>query len=165
MVKLRYLITGFLGANNSSKIIVENIKPNNQIDKLYLQNNFEICLQQLEDKFKDQKFDRIISFGQKPVTRAFCIETVAYNKETKIETSYNYLPLIKYLKDHNLSVRQSVRPGNYLCNYIYYHGLRLIREKNLQTDMLFIHAPYSRNLTNVKEVIDTFSAYILADMA
>ena len=165
MIKLRYLITGFLGANNSSKIIVENIKSNNQIDKLYLQNNFEICLQQLENKLKDQKVDRIISFGQKPVTRAFCIETVAYNKETKIETGYNYLPLIKYLKDHNLSVRQSVRPGNYLCNYIYYHGLRLIRENNLETNMLIIHTPYSKNLTDVQEVINTFSAYIFADMA
>lgn len=161
---MKYLITGFLGAQNSSRIIVENIKPNHQLVKLYLHNNFEICVQQLKKELRNQNIDRIISFGQKPVTKAICIETAAHHKGALLQSNYNYLPLIKYLKDHNLNVRQSVKPGNYLCNHIFYQGLRFIQENKLQTNMLFVHTPYIHNFTNVQGVADAFSDYMLMDL-
>ncbi len=63
------LIIGFKGVNNSSKILLDNIKKNNYIDTLYLDNNFSKSEEQLINKLKSKKYITIYAFGQKPLTK------------------------------------------------------------------------------------------------
>lgn len=42
------LLAGFKGKNNSAKIQLDLINPKNKVNKLYLENDFSICKNQLE---------------------------------------------------------------------------------------------------------------------
>lgn len=47
--------------------------------------------------------------------------------------------------------------GNYLCNNLYYHGLKYIYENSLETNMLFIHIPKNKNISNIDEMACIFN--------
>ena len=44
--------------------------------------------------------------------------------------------------------------GNYLCNNIYYNGLKYIKDNSLKTKMLFIHIPKINNINNIEDLGD-----------
>lgn len=41
---------------------------------------------------------------------------------------------------------------NYLCNNIYYHGLKTIENGNLKCNMIFIHIPMLENIDDIKKL-------------
>lgn len=135
---MKILYTGFNGKNNSSKILLNTIQADN---KIYLKNSFTTSVQQLEKTIKDNEYDVIISFGQAKLEKnTIRIEKAGKCDNSIIETDYNFLNLKKQL-EKLFDVEISCDAGNYLCNNIYYNGLKIIKENNLKCKMLFIHIP------------------------
>jgi pyroglutamyl-peptidase len=142
---IKVLFTGFNGNKNSSKVLLDNINKNIGIDLLFLENDFEISKGQLIDELKENKYDIIISFGQKPVIKSIYIEIIAANDFEKLDTNYNFIVLKNYLKKY-YKIKISENAGNYLCNNIYYNGLKYIFNNKLKIQMIFIHIPYINNI-------------------
>ena len=142
---IKVLFTGFIGSTNSSKVLLNNINKSTSIDLLFLENDFEISKRQLINKLKEHIYDIVFSFGQKPVIKSIYIEKIATNKFEKLETNYDYIELINYLgKDYKIKISENA--GNYLCNNVYYSGLKFIFQNKIKTQMIFIHIPYLNNL-------------------
>ncbi len=147
---MNVLYTAFNGKNNSSKILLDYVKADN-CNKLYLRNSFITSVKQLNNKIKDNNYDLIISFGQAPLDRdTLKIETIGKNNDY-YETNYDYNYLKIKLED-NYNVIVSNYAGNYLCNNIYYNGLKYIKENNLKTKMIFIHIPKINDISNISNL-------------
>ena len=151
---MKVLLTAFNGKNNSSKVLLDMIKHDN---KLYLKNSFTSSVNQLEKELKSNEYDLIISFGQAPLDNdTLKIETVGKNI-VKYRTQYDYIFLKKKLEDKDFNVFISEDAGNYLCNNIYYNGLKYIKEHNLSADMIFIHIPKISYISDMEKLADIFN--------
>lgn len=73
---MKILIAGFEGNDNSAKILLDNIKEKYNEDVLYLENDFEVSSNQIEEKLK-LEYDYILIFGQKPNTKDVYLENNA----------------------------------------------------------------------------------------
>ena len=150
---MNILYTAFNGKNNSSKILLDNIDSNN---KLYLKNSFKTSVEQLKSKIKSNEYDLIISFGQAPLNKnVIKIETTGKNNDF-YKTNYDYINLKNKL-DVKYNVIISNDAGNYLCNNIYYNGLKYIKENELKSKMIFIHIPKINNIENVSLLSSIFN--------
>lgn len=149
---MNILYTAFNGKNNSSKILLDYIKTDT-CNKLYLTNSFTTSVKQLNSKIKNKNYDLIVSFGQAPLDRdTIKIETIGKNNDY-YETNYNYAGLKSKLEDkYNVIISNDA--GNYLCNNIYYNGLKYIKESDLKTKMIFIHIPKIDNISNIYDLAD-----------
>ena len=69
------------------------------------------------------------------------------------------------MKENNIEYSISKNAGNYLCNNIYYEGMKYINDKSLDAKMIFIHIPTKNiefNFETVTKVISNF-IQMLAD--
>lgn len=143
---MKILYTAFNGKSNSSKVLLDNIKCN-ESDKLYLKNSFVTSINQLENKLVENNYDLIISFGQAPLNyNNIKIEIHGKNNTDIYNTKYDFSKLGYKLKLNGFNVIISHDAGNYLCNNIYYYGLKYISEQNLNCDMIFVHIPRLDNI-------------------
>lgn len=144
---MKILYTAFKGSTNSSKILLDNIKSTH---KLYLTNSFETSVKELIKELNNN-YDLIISFGQSTLALdTIKIETTASGEE-EYKTNYNHNDLVSRL-ENNYKVIISDNAGNYLCNNIYYYGLKYIKDNNLKTKMIFIHIPKKDKISNVENL-------------
>ena len=144
---MKVLYTAFKGKNNSSRILLDSIISDN---KLYLTNSFKTSELELQKEL-DKDYDIVISFGQAPLdSNTIKIETTAKG-ESEYITDYNYTDLYNKL-NNDYKVIISNNAGNYLCNNIYYYGLKYIKDNNLKTKMVFIHIPKK---FDIKKLLDT----------
>lgn len=160
----KVLITSFKGKNNSSSILLNNIRAN-LTDKLELTNSFITSEKELKQKIDKNKYKYIISFGQKPNCNKLYIELFGNKNSDRIETSFPYKKLISFMKENNIEYSISKNAGNYLCNNIYYEGMKYINDKSLDAKMIFIHIPTKNiefNFETVTKVISNF-IQMLAD--
>jgi len=150
---MKILFTAFNGKNNSSKILLDKIKHKN---KLYLKNSFKTSVAQLEKELKDNQYDLIISFGQAPLdVDTIKIET-AGKGDVEYKTKYNYISLKNEL-DKNFKTIISEDAGTYLCNNIYYNGLKYVEKNKIKTNMIFIHIPMLNNISNIDDLSNKFN--------
>lgn len=148
----KILYTAFNGKNNSSKILLDSI--NTEIDnKLYLKNSFKTSVVQLEKKIIKNEYDLIISFGQCPLDlNVIKLEINGKSDKENLSTGYDLTSIKNNLQNNNYKVILSNDAGNYLCNNIYYHGLKIIENNNLKCNMIFIHIPMLENIDNIKKL-------------
>ena len=150
---MKILYTAFNGKNNSSKILLDNLDVDN---KLYLKNSFKTSVIQLQNELKNN-YDLIISFGQAPLNNnTIKIETIGKGNN-HYKTNYDFNNLKNKLEASSFNVIISNDAGNYLCNYIYYHGLKYISDSKLKCDMIFIHIP--KNMDNIKLLAQIISRF------
>jgi pyroglutamyl-peptidase len=145
IVKEIILCTGFKGNKNSSKVLLDNISRSIDLNCLYIDNDFLKSEIQLKDKMEEKKYDLIFAFGQKPVIKTIYIEKTGTNGSEKLETNYNYIVLKIFLEKY-FRIKISENAGKYLCNNIYYKGLKYIFDNKLKTKIIFIHIPYLNNI-------------------
>ena len=142
---MKILYTAFNGKNNSSKLLLDRISNN---EKLYLKNSFNSSVKDLINEIKNNDYDLIIAIGQAPIDKdTIKIETKA-NLEDYYETNYDYHKLEEDIKKY-YKVIISNDAGNYLCNNLYYYGLKYIYENKLKTKMIFIHIPKINNISDI----------------
>ena len=143
---MNVLYTAFNGESNSSKILLDAITAS---DKLYLKNSFNTSVIQLINKIKDNNYDLVVSLGQAPIEKdVIKIETRA-SMEDYYETNYDFNNLKSNI-EKEFKVIVSHNAGNYLCNNVYYYGLKYICENELKTKMIFIHIPKIDNISHIK---------------
>lgn len=153
LIILKILYTAFNGKLNSSKILLDKIKTSN---KLYLTNSFSTSVNQLKKELKNNSYDLIISFGQAPLDNDnIRIETIGQKEEIYI-TKYDYISLQNKLIFNNYKATISNDAGNYLCNNIYYHGLKYIEDNNINTKMIFIHIPEINQISDIDNLAKLF---------
>lgn len=157
---MRVLVCGFKGETNSAKLIVDRINCNYALEKLYLVNSFETSKKQLEEVLENEVYDLIITFGQKPQVKTINLEQRACIDGDELRVDYEYNNLKRALNDAGLTVNISNNAGNYLCNHIFYVGLKFIHINKLNTKMIFIHIPSIKNINNIDYLADVFSLYL-----
>ncbi len=156
---MKILIAGFKGNDNSAKILLDNIKEESNQDILYLENDFEISSNQIEEKML-QNYDYILIFGQKPNTENIYLENNAILEGTKLETDYYYGVLKENLKSNNYNVLSSCDAGNYLCNNVFFRALNFKQKNNLKSKVGFVHIPTIDNIEDIKHLTSTILDYI-----
>lgn len=152
---MKILYTAFNGKSNSSKILLDNIIVEED-NKLYLKNSFKTSVEQLSNKLKKDRYDLIISFGQAPIDKETIKIETRGNGIDYFETDYDYNNLKKLFEKNSFNVVISKDAGNYLCNNIYYNGLKYIRENNLKCKMIFVHIPQIDNINDIKKISAIF---------
>ena len=152
---MKILYTAFNGKSNSSKILLDNIIVEED-NKLYLKNSFKTSVEQLSNKLKKDMYDLIISFGQAPIDKETIKIETRGNGIDYFETDYDYNNLKKLFEKNGFNVVISKDAGNYLCNNIYYNGLKYIRENNLKCKMIFVHIPQIDNINDIKKIYAIF---------
>ncbi|WP_160684811.1 hypothetical protein [Clostridium sp. C2-6-12] len=157
---MKVLVGGFRGDTNSAKLIIDKIEGKNVFQKIYLVNSFETSKNQLKDELEKKFYDFIIIFGQKPKVKSIYLEKKACVDGDKLITSYKYDKLEKLLKDNGFNIEISNNAGKYLCNNIFYTGLKYICENNINTQIIFVHIPSIKNIENIDYLAKTFSIFI-----
>ena len=156
-MKNKILFTGFNGKNNSSKLLLDEIDSK---DKLYLKNSFSTSVMQLENKLKKKNYELIISFGQAPLNQdTLKIEKIEKD-DIEYKTKYDFTILKQKLEKH-FKIVISENAGTYLCNNIYFNGLKYIEENKLNTKMIFIHIPMINDISNIQYLSNIFNEYII----
>ncbi len=150
---MEVLFTAFNGKKNSSKMLLDII---NYKNKLYLKNSYTTSVNQLKQELENNQYDLIISFGQAPLEKdTLKIETIGRNK-IKYKTNYDFTSL-KHKIGNRFKIIISDDAGNYLCNNIYFNGLKYIDDNNLKTDMIFIHIPKINNISSIEDLSKIFT--------
>ena len=149
----RVLLAGFKGKDNASKLILDSCPP--ELEKLYLENDFSICASQIETAV--DSYDFIMILGQKPVIKSIYIEVEGKSPHDSIKTAFDCTGLADWLTAAGYKVRISTDAGNYLCNHVYYHGLKAA---NTGTQLVFLHVPYLKNIDNVAQLASTLSSFL-----
>ena len=151
---MKILYTAFNGQDNSSKILLDKIIADNT-DKLYLRNSFETSVKQLISKLK--KYELIISFGQAPLDKdTIKIEVIGRKEKDLYKTDFNCLKIKEDIEKRGFKVYITEDAGNFLCNNLYYHGLKYIKENNVNCKMIFIHIPKIENISNIDLLANIF---------
>lgn len=141
---MRVLLTAF--KNTSSEALVKSISG---YDPLILENDREKSVKQLEQALQKEEYRYIFSFGQRPLIKdKIHIEDKAAVNGEMLKTSFDMEKLKKAFEKYEIAARLSHNSGTSYCNNIYYHGMKMIAEKSLNTKMVFIHIPYIKNISN-----------------
>ena len=155
----KVLITSFKGKNNSSSILLNNIRAN-LTDKLELTNSFITSEKELKQKIDKNKYKYIISFGQKLNCNKLYIELFGNKNDDKLETLFPYKKLASFLKENNIEYVISKNAGNYLCNNIYYEGMKYIKDNSLDIKVIFIHIPSINTKCDIEKTAKIISNFI-----
>ena len=153
------MITSFKVKNNLSSILLHNIRAN-LTDKLELTNSFITNEKELKNKISKNRYKYIISFGQKPNCDHIYIELFGNKENKKIKTSFPYKNFAEFLKENNVVYSLSTNAGNYLCNNIYYEGMKYIKDNSLDIKMIFIHIPTISSKCDFEIIAKVISNYI-----
>lgn len=151
---MKILYTAFNGQDNSSKILLDKIIVDKK-DKLYLRNSFDTSVKQLINKIKN--YELIISFGQAPLDKnTIKIEVIGKKENTFYKTDFNYSKIKEDIEKIGFKVYISEDAGNFLCNNLYFNGLKYINENNINCKMIFIHIPKIDNISNIDLLANLF---------
>ena len=151
---MKILYTAFNGKDNSSKILLDKIMAENT-NKLYLRNSFDTSVKQLISKLK--KYKTIISFGQAPLDKDLIkIELIGKKEKDLYKTDFNYSKIKEDIEKIGFKVEISEDAGNFLCNNLYFNGLKYIKENNINCKMIFIHIPKIENISNIELLAKIF---------
>lgn len=153
----KILVAGFKGEDNSAKVLLDKI---DYRCKLYLENDFDISEKQLEMKLKEEDYDEVIIFGQKPLIKSIYIELIGKRYNKQYCTNYDYNKISEYLELKGYKTNISNDAGNYLCNNIYFYGLDLLNKKYKTVKLIFIHIPTLKNIANIDNMASVFSKYL-----
>lgn len=140
---MNILLTGFSGT--SSELLVRKA----DYKSLILPNDKVIDSQLLLEEISLQKYDYVLSFGQKPnIKNKIYLETTARNEGRFINTNFEYEKLKSALESNNTPVQISSNAGTSFCNALYWNGLNYIYNKNLDVKMVFLHVPFYKNIVD-----------------
>ena len=151
------LFAAFLGKNNSSKMVLDEINCKN---KLYLVNNKLKSCQQISSILTDKIYDKIIIIGQKPLIKnKVCLEICAHSNDHVLKTNFDLEEIINQINKFQLDYKISTSPGCSYCNNIYYFTLDFLKKSNIKTQVILIHIPFIKNFQDkIKIFIDLLNS-------
>lgn len=151
------LLTAFQGT--SAEMLIKNT---GEYKTLFLPNDKIKDSEKLIEVISNEKFDYVISFGQRPnIKNKVHIETTARDGEIQINTNFDCEGLKQLFEQNGMVTKISHNAGTSFCNEVYLKGLQYIFENDLETQMLFVHIPFAKNIND----LDSFCKQILAAIA
>ncbi len=145
----KVLLTAFQGT--SSKLLVQSSK----YTTLLLPSNKLKDAEKLFSLLQNEDFDYIISFGQRAnIKNKVHIETTGRNENNSISTGVDVDHLCDLFMRNGILAKVSHNAGTSYCNSIYWNGLTYIANRELNTKMVFIHIPFSKNIENMERFRD-----------
>lgn len=159
---MKTLFAGFKGQTNSSKLLLDVLDiPKEQ--KLYLTNSFQTSVRELTDELVNGNYTMALVFGQGRVpTGAVRLETVAKKGHYRRLTIFPYQKLRHNLVKQGLRVVISENAGNWLCNNVYYYGLKTVEEKGLKCQLIFVHLPKAKQIKDFAQLAKILQAALVA---
>ena len=154
----KVLLAGFAGEDNASKVVLD--KCSLRLEKLYLDNDFSACEAQIKSAVNGG-YDFILILGQKPVIKSIYIELAGRYSNGALRTDFDYSALENSFAASGYRVRISENAGNYLCNHVYYHALLASRSLRKNVQILFLHIPYLRKMTDIDLLASVLSDFLL----
>ena len=131
--------------NTSSEMLLKSIYG---FDFLIFDNDKIASVSQLEKALQTVIYRYIFSFGQRPLIKnKIHMENRALVGGEVLDTSFDTAKLKEAFEDCGISVKVSNNAGTSYCNNIYFHGMKMLAEKYLNTKMVFIHIPYMKNIS------------------
>ncbi len=153
MARERILLTAFVGT--SAESLVKGIESGSLYRVLYLPNDKMKDSELLIEVLQQEPLDYVISFGQRPnIKDKVHIETMARKGEDVLITAFECERLKRCLEQNGLPVKLSDNAGTSYCNELYWNGLKYILDKNLSTQMVFLHVPFEKNISNLKQFVE-----------
>lgn len=140
------LLTAFRGT--SSEKLIRQID-SSKYKKVLLPNNKEKDSEIVDKMISDGKYKYVICLGQKPIMKdKVAIETTAKCRDISINTSFQYIELKNILEENGIEVKISHNAGTSYCNCLYYNCMMHLKQKELNTKVIFIHIPMLKNITD-----------------
>ena len=147
---MNVLLTAFQGT--SAERLIRQF--DSRYDKIILCNNKPQSVEQLTRALALREYRFIISFGQKPVIRdKVCIELCARLDGTVRQTTFPVSRLAEALTASEIPIKISHNAGTSFCNHLYACGLRHLAQNSGNTEMVFLHIPFQKNISD----FDSFS--------
>ncbi|MBP0956520.1 MAG: hypothetical protein J5997_04040 [Oscillospiraceae bacterium] len=147
----KILLTAFKGTSSEKVIGCFN----EAYRRLILENDKVISVNQLISELENDRFDYVISFGQKPVIKdKIYVECSGRLGDTEYETDFDIIRLVSALKHNEFSVHISNNAGTSYCNNLYARGLKIILERAYKGRMVFIHIPFEKNISDLNDFSD-----------
>lgn len=152
----KVLLTAFSGT--SAEALIQGRK-----HRLLLLPNDKVKDSELLIKtLSKEAFDYIVSFGQRPnIKNKVHIETTAKVGELCMDTKFDCSWLQSVFEQKCIDAKISGNAGTSFCNQLYFNGLKYINQSGLNTQMVFVHVPFLKNVDDfegfrekVLEVID-----------
>lgn len=142
----RILLTAF--RNTSAELLLEGVA---EYRTLLLPNDKIRDSEKLIEVISKEKFDYIISIGQRPnIKNKVHIETTAREGQDSLSTKFNCEGLLGLLTEYGITAKISCNAGTSYCNQLYLNGLRYIFRSNMDIKMVFVHIPLVRNISDFK---------------
>ena len=138
------LVTAF--RNTSAELLVRGISDS---DILLLPNDKVLDSEKLISTLSNRKYDSIISIGQRPnIKDKVHVETMAREGLLSIGTTFDCDMLVRLFEEAGIQAKLSCNAGTSYCNCLYFYGLRYLREKQPEAQMVFVHVPFQKNITD-----------------
>lgn len=161
-IKPNILLTAFCGS--SAELLIKDIgnfrQVNNirEVNKLKNTRNYKTLLlpndkikdsEKLINVISDKSVDYVISLGQKPnIKNKVHIETTARDGEHNINTAFDCDKLKQVFEQHDIITKISSNAGTSFCNRLYFNCLNYIFQNGLDTKMVFVHIPFTKNISD-----------------
>ena len=152
------LMTAFCGS--SAELLLKRV---NDCNTLFLPNDKVKDSELLIEAIRNEKFDYVICFGQRPLIKdKVHLETTAREGDFFINTNFDHEKLKGLLEANGVAVKISHNAGTSFCNKLYLNGLKYVVQNNMETRMIFVHIPFVKNITDFdafcKKVLDVFAS-------
>lgn len=142
----RILLTAFSGT--SAEALIQGSK--NRL--LLLPNDKVKDAELLIEVLSGELFDYIVSFGQRPnIKNKVHVETTAKAGDLCMDTKFDCGWLKNAFEQKGIDARISGNAGTSFCNQLYFNGLKYIGQSGLNTQMVFVHVPFLKNVDNFEE--------------
>ena len=136
------LLTAF--HNTSAEMLIEDgpaystmILPNDKV------KDSEMLIAALQN----ESFAYVICIGQRPnIRNKVHIETTGRCGDVSVDTGFDCEHLAKAFQRNGVETKLSRNAGRSFCNQLYYNVLRYLSENIQDTQIVFIHIPYRKNI-------------------
>ncbi len=136
------LLTAFRGT--SSELLLKEF---NEFQVVVLPNDKVRDSELLIEMLSKTHFDYVLSFGQQPnIKDKVHIETTAREGEVCLDTVFDCERLRLLFEQNGIQAKRSHNAGTSFCNKLYWNGLKYIEEHKLETEMVFVHVPFEKNI-------------------
>lgn len=143
MENKQVLLTAFRGT--SAELLIKNQA---EYKTLLLPNDKVKDSEKLIEVLSKGRFDYVISLGQRPnITDKVHIETTAKDGKMRIDTAFDCERLRTLFEQNGIEASLSHNTGTSFCNRLYWGGLKYIADNSLSAEMVFVHVPFLKNIT------------------
>lgn len=150
------LLTGF--RNTSAELL---LKDTHGFKTIILPNDRIVDAQMLIGMISKESFDLVISVGQRPnIKNKVHIETTAADAKDSVVTGFDCCGLAKLFEKKGIPAQISYNAGTSYCNQLYLNGLRYLYQNNSATQMVFIHIPFEKNITDFADFQKRFYSVV-----